>query len=427
VENPPTPADLPHPGHAKGGLRSGTGTERLLAQVRRRGYGPRVVNSAPARRPPPTLDRARSEANRLISYHSAISGPMTTERTSLESGLIPVSAYILVACCEAWYRYPEMMARIDRARPAEDLGRAGRRPGSQINPVYLWSIANCYLVGRKALVPLGMAVDDPLRTWGVLDFWERAARSFRSDGHAQAADAGGVVRSYDDEVVKALVEGAAPVGAEGARLTPEEVGRFSATLMSYLFLLYFDTRVGTGDSGPYRLGDGRVLLVRDFYRLSTSDMWWSEVAGGVPYQNLTAGLVLKDVSVRVNDWGTSLTEPEDYLDRLVGFSLFTTDGPTGSLRGVPLEEMEGIAAAVASAQARHYRNVASMEREEKIRCGAYVYFSFLRPFAEAAGVAGDLDWSVPRDLPEPLYQLLQAYDGANSVADPDEDWYSPIE
>ena len=47
-----------------------------------------------------------------------------------------------------------------------------------------------------------------------------------------------------------------------------------------------------------------------------------------------------------------------------------------------------------------------MDRMEKIRCGAYVYFSFLRPFAEVAGVADELDWTVPRDLPEPVVEFL---------------------
>jgi hypothetical protein len=33
---------------------------------------------------------------------------------------------------------------------------------------------------------------------------------------------------------------------------------------------------------------------------------------------------------------------------------------------------------------------------ERIHAGAYVYFGFLRPFADVAGVAAQLDWSVPR-------------------------------
>ena len=78
---------------------------------------------------------------------------------------------------------------------------------------------------------------------------------------------------------------------------------------------------------------------------------------------------------------------------------------------MPADEHDGIVAAVRTAQAQHYRNIAAMEHDEKIRAGAYVYFSFLRPFAEIAGVADELDWTVPRDLPEPLYQLLSAIAG----------------
>ena len=55
----------------------------------------------------------KAATNRLLAWHSGISGAMTAERTSLESKLIPVSAYILVAAVECWYRHPEMMQVID--------------------------------------------------------------------------------------------------------------------------------------------------------------------------------------------------------------------------------------------------------------------------------------------------------------------------
>ena len=135
----------------------------------------------------------------------------------------------------------------------------------------------------------------------------------------------------------------------------------------------------------------------------------------MPYHNLTAAFVLDDVDFTVTDFGTSNHEPMDYLDHLVGFGLFTTDGCAPSeLRPVPLDEVDEIVAAVRSAQAQHYRRIAAMTRDEKIRCGAYVYFSFLRPFAEEAGVADELDWTVPRDLPDVAYQLLSAIEGDNS-------------
>jgi len=55
-----------------------------------------------------------------------------------------------------------------------------------------------------------------------------------------------------------------------------------------------------------------------------------------------------------------------------------------------------------------YRTIAGMERRAKIDAGAYVYFTFLRPYAELAGV--DLDWTVPRDSMD-LYPLLELIDG----------------
>jgi hypothetical protein len=168
----------------------------------------------------------------------------------------------------------------------------------------------------------------------------------------------------------------------------------------------------------------RSLLVRDFYRLGEGDFPWSSVAKAVPYHHLTAALVLEDVQSTFTDFGTSNHTPEDYLDRLVGFGLYTTDGlAPGELRPVPADEHDDIVRAVRTAQAQHYRNIAAMDRDEKIRAGAYVYFSFLRPFAEIAGVADELDWSVPRDLPAPLYELLSAMQGENAGVPDDEAYY----
>ena len=364
----------------------------------------------------------RAQADELIAYHAEISGAMTAERTALESRLIPVSAYILVSAAEAWYRWPDMMVAIDKAMPAEAIGAAGRRPGTRVNAVHLWSIANIYLTGRKLLTTFGIVEDEVDRTWTVLDFWKRAAAAYRADGTLQAWDAGLSSHPYDGEVVNQLVGGAGPTD-EAAR---SAIKRLNATLVAYLFLLYFDTRVGVGDSGPYRLDDGRTLLIRDYYQLAESDFAWSSVAAGVPYQNLTAALVLDGVDVRVNDWGTSLTEPEDYLDHLAAFGLYTTDGPDRVLHPVPTTEWDGLLAAVRKAQADHYRQVARMSRRQKIDAGAYVYFSFLRPFAEVAGVAADLDWIVPRDTVGPLYDALEPFTGEGASVEGDEPYYKPL-
>ena len=130
----------------------------------------------------------------------------------------------------------------------------------------------------------------------------------------------------------------------------------------------------------------------------------------------------EELDVNVNDWGTSITDPEDYVGRLAAFGLFTSDG--GALRPVPLDQLDHIVAAVRAAQSRLYRAIAAMSRDEKIACGAYVYFGFLRPFAEVAGIADELDWTVPRDIPGPLYDLLAQFEGGQAEDVPEAEYYA---
>jgi hypothetical protein len=66
-----------------------------------------------------------------------------------------------------------------------------------------------------------------------------------------------------------------------------------------------------------------------------------------------------------------------------------------------------------------------MTRRERIDAGAYVYFTFLRPFAEVAGIADDLDWTVPRDSLD-VYEMLEPFEGTNAPPDPDAPYYWPI-
>jgi hypothetical protein len=366
----------------------------------------------------------REELNRWITYHGDISRAMTSERTALESALIPVSAYILIACIECYRRYPTIIEEITATATPEELGRAGREPGSQIDAVHLWSIANFPLLGRQVLAPFGLidlALDVPALAT-VLDFWKRAAGAFRGDGELQAWDAGLRVPRYDAGVVDTLVAEAAPVDGEER----DSLMRLNRVLTTFLFLLYFDTRAGYQDTGPYPLADGRVLLARDFNRFGESHFPWSRgVCAAFPYSNLTVALVLDGgVRVTANDWGTSITDPPDYFDRLSGAGVFTADG--GTLAPVSQDELDGIAATVKDAQRQLYRRIAGMSRKEKLDAGAYVYFTFLRPFAETAGVDDRIDWTVPRDSLD-VYEGLATLERMPEVESDDSvPYYTPI-
>ena len=262
------------------------------------------------------------------------------------------------------------------------------------------------------------------RAHTVLDFWARTSRAYRGGDHLHAAEVGDRLDVFDEDTVSALVAAATTVD-DGRR---DRIRRANATIINHLFLLYFDTRVGHGDTGPYHLDDGRTVIVRDYFRLAESDLAWSSVAAAVPHGSLTAVLVLDPgVEVRITDFGTTVSTPEDYLDHLSEFALFTSDGvgPGQPLVPVSDDEMDGVASAARAAQRRHYRDIVAMDRDQRIACGAYVYLTFLRPFAELAGVADEIDWTCPRDTPADLYPLVTA-DVEASEPDPDADLYPPF-
>jgi hypothetical protein len=279
------------------------------------------------------------------------------------------------------------------------------------------------MVGRKVLGTAGMLDpdEDRRRMAVVFDFWDRAARAYRfDDGTRQAWDAQGAATPYREHM-PALLAACRPVaGDELAR-----VKRLNALLQSYLFLLWFDTRSGYQDTGPYRLDDGRVLLLRAFNGLGPTHFPWSEAAGkDLPFRDVLGAFVLDGVDLRVTDFGTSVTAPEDYLTRLAEFALFDVSG--GTPRLIDAAGLDALATAAKAAQRDLYRTIAGMERRDKVNAGAYVYFTFLRPFAELAGVT--LDWTVPRDSMD-LYPLLELVDGAlpgPAVEETADTYYLPI-
>ncbi len=365
----------------------------------------------------------RDDVNRWIRYHSEISYTLTMERTALESALIPVSAYIVIACVECYRRYPEMIEAITAAMPPEHIGRTGHVLPTQIDSVHLWGLSNFPLVGRKVLAAAGMldADDDMQRLSTIFEFWERTAHALRfDDGTHQAADADGVAtpyRAYADDVVK------------HCEPMHDGVSRLNALLTSYLFLLWFDTRSGYQDTGPYRLDDGRVLLLRAYNRLGPSHFAWShDIASAMPYHDVVGAFVLRDTELRVTDFGTSVTKPQDYWPNVESFGFF--DVSNGGLVPIDRAGQDALGAAAKAAQKQCYRMIAGMDRDAKIHAGAYVYFSFMYPFAEVAGVADALDWTVPRDSMD-LYPFLSLIDGAaepppDAPVETAETYYLPI-
>jgi hypothetical protein len=363
----------------------------------------------------------KAEVNRWLRYHSEISLALTQQRTALESALIPVSAYILIACVECYRRYPDLANDIAAAMPPEKIGAAGRHVGNEIDLVRLWGASNFPLVGRKILQMAGLVDpdDDVARLATNFHFWKRAANAYHGGDRVQAHDNGGIVTPYAAYVDEIVAQCEPVTDADRP-----SISRLNALLTSYLFLMWFDTRSGYQDTGPYDLGEGRVLLLRAMHKVGPSDFAWStDVARDVPHGDMLAAFVLDGVELRVTDFGTSLTSPEDYLQRVQAFALFDTTG--GALQPIPRAEYESLRDTIKTTQKNLYRQIAAMEHREKLDAGAYVYFSFMRPFAVVAGNADQLDWTVPRDSLD-LYPLLEQVKGTPEGFEETPETYYPV-
>ena len=92
------------------------------------------------------------------------------------------------------------------------------------------------------------------------------------------------------------------------------------------------------------------------------------------------------------------------MNHLNSFAIFTNKN--GRLEPIEDDQFETFVSKVKQVQKIHYRNIVEMSRDDRIKCGAYVYFTFLRPFAQIAGVEEEIDWGCPRDISKELYPLV---------------------
>ena len=69
------------------------------------------------------------EANAFIQKWADSFFFQCTTRTVQESKLFPVNPYIALSYYNAWYRYPEVLRKVDAAMPAEEIGERARQRG----------------------------------------------------------------------------------------------------------------------------------------------------------------------------------------------------------------------------------------------------------------------------------------------------------
>ena len=136
----------------------------------------------------------RDRVNDRIRAINPVTRRLVTERTAYASQLIPVTQYVTVSCIEAFLRYPSAVEVITAARAPEEIGAMARRPGCQADSVFLWGVANFFLIGRNVMNMVEPTIDAGpaglARADTVLDFWARTSQSYRGGDHLHAAEVG---------------------------------------------------------------------------------------------------------------------------------------------------------------------------------------------------------------------------------------------
>ncbi|GAA5050721.1 hypothetical protein [Nocardia callitridis] len=372
--------------------------------------------------------RSLLETNNYLRTLSDTTYWLCITRTVQESKLFPMNPYMLLSYLNSFYRLPTLLREIDAATPAEELGDRAREVSLKVDTVNAaWGMPAFYLIGREMLMNWGLlrpddAVEDVV---DVLDFSRRFNLSYhRNDGHItnkEFGDRGQFLPERTLQVFESDLHGVTP----GDRLHTAAT-KLMAQLSQYAFLAHCECRIGLHNSGPYRFGDNRQLIVRDFFDLTEGDYPWLDgIATQLTVNNLTIPIVLKDTNFHLmDDWASFEAEPSYHADNIVAVGMYTSDALTDGYVQVGMENastlaetMERYRRILNEATADLWKRIASWSREQMIDAGALVYSSVAKDFAHLAGTYRQDDWLQLDERAQRFKPLMNDEYGRDNLAE----------
>lgn len=343
------------------------------------------------------------ETNNLLQACGDETYWLCVTRTVQESKLFPVSSYMLLSYLNAFYRYPALLRKIEASMPAERIADRARYVGLRISTIGMgWCMIGFYLLGREMLINMGMlrpqdAAEDVIY---VLDFWKRFQLSWhRNNGHITNQEAGHRGQILPESTLQVFHSDLYPC-APGDALHTAAV-KFTAAASQYGFLVACESRISLNNHGPYALGNGVEMIVRDFMELAEGDLPWLDgVAGEVPYSSLTMTTAVKDTHFYLmDDWGSFETKPEYKAENVCGVGLYTSDVLTEGRVPVGMGSAEELTATfdrlaetLRDATARLWKRFAGWSRDQMLDAGAFTYYAIIKDLAHIAGCYDPEDW-----------------------------------
>jgi hypothetical protein len=313
------------------------------------------------------------------------------QRATLISPLFNVPARLVVGSHCFFEHAPDILRRVSEVAAPEDLGAASRAVGRRPNGVGLNSLALGYLNGREqrrlagGIAPGAPLPDERIEdTATLMDFWRRFGSAYvdHPDGFlpGETAHRMPILPPESREELLALTR---TVISADERVA---IRRMMAVTELYTFIQNGEARVGVFNHGPYPLPGGDSLVVKELVGLRDRFLDWDVEER--PHVDAVARVMrLCDVSATVDLFGSLVTDPFEFEDRIVAEEVVTVED--GRLRPLGPDELASVAAEAAGAQVRMYEQAAEWSPDYRVAYGADLYASLLVTFTRAARL--DLD------------------------------------
>jgi len=299
-------------------------------------------------------------------------------RSEMTSPMFNLPGRLLLGSHCYYENLPQFVAELLQHASAEDIGRKMKRLCQRPNYVHLNSLALGYLVGREQVRLMNdSSSDDDASTALVMEFWSQTARHYRNDGCLLPGQAAISVPILPAETVSDLNDHLGAAGADGLR---RRIHRLVATTELYTFILHGEARVGVFHHGPYPLGDGATLVVKELVGLKEDFYPWAQFQAALPCNNIACVMRLRGVSSSIDLFGSLTSEPRDYVPGIVAEGLFTVEN--GVYSPLPDKDIPSFTQAAADAQLELYRRVIDWDERYRIVYGAELYGYLLNSFGD---------------------------------------------
>jgi hypothetical protein len=342
-----------------------------------------------------TLDEL-NDLNNYLAWN--IWDVLSMRATEGVSGMIPRQEYEILSFMQEFYRYPEFMRLMTDQVGAQgiiEIGASARTQiGTKINAVHDWCLgAAAFGMGRCGLLALEVMKDDDYVEESniILKFMQRVLWGKRQDGYILNSQDRYRCQIHDQSIIDQLM--AETVDFEEGSPEFSAFTGFNATAELLAFFDHYDCRLGLGDTGPYPLPDGRILIIRDLF-VNEEIYHWSDVCEGLPYC-YTLAVVLDPAKmnleeIRVNDISTTFTQPKNYIPAITGGAIFVRekwDTPMGEVYPIGLGELEPHLDKIREATVKMYDKTLRMSRRILCTNGIYSYYvDMILPYLRASGM-----------------------------------------